>query len=326
MRAVQIEEFGGPEVLRVRDLPDPAPGPGQVLVEVAAVGINFVDTMIRSGLGPPTARAKLPLVPGNEVGGHIVVLGEGVDPDLLGALVVSSTGGSGGYAALAVAGAAEVNRVPEGLDLEPAVAVRSAGRTALALVRRATVAPGDIVLVEAAAGGVGYLLVQLARNAGASTVIGAVSGKEKVAAVRELGADLAVDYSQPGWADEVRDALDGAGVDVVFESVGGQVGRSSFELLAPGSGRLVVFGFASGTPLDVSAREIIGRGLTLTSLGGPQLADPVWLARTVAEVLDLTAAGTLVPTIGQRLPLERAGEAHAAIEARTVLGKSLLIP
>ena len=326
MRAAQIEEFGPPEVLRVRDLPDPAPGPGQVLVEVAAAGINFVETMIRSGLGPPAARARLPLVPGNEVGGRVVDVGEGVDPNLVGALVVSSTGGSGGYASLAVAGAAEVNRVPDGLDLERAVAVRSAGRTALALVRQAQIAPGDTVLVEAAAGGVGSLLVQLARNAGAATIIGAANGEQKVAAVTDNGADIAVDYAQPGWGDVIRDALGGAGVDVVFESVGGPVARTAFELLAPGSGRLVVFGFASGTPIDVTAREIIGKGLTLTSLGGPQFTDPAWLSGVVAEVLDLTSAGTLVPTIGHRLPLERAAEAHAAIEARTVIGKTLLIP
>ncbi|MFI6990394.1 alcohol dehydrogenase catalytic domain-containing protein [Nonomuraea wenchangensis] len=173
MRAVVMEEFGGPEVLRIRQVEDPVPGPGQVLVAVAYASITFVETQVRSGNGP-FGRPALPRIPGNGVGGRIVAAGPDVDPALMGTVVVTTTGGEGGYAELALARAQDAVPVPEGLELKDAVALLADGRTALLLYRQAEIKPSERVLVEAAGGGVGSLLVQLAAAADAGMRVGAV--------------------------------------------------------------------------------------------------------------------------------------------------------
>lgn len=212
MRAVWLKEFGGPEVLSEGEAVRPLPGPGQVLVEVVYANITFVETQFRAtGRGPFTARP--PMVPGNGVGGVVTEVGPGVDPGLLGRRVVGSTGGSGGYAEYALAPADGLYPVPEGLALDEALALLADGRTAVLQLDAAAVKPGDRVLVEAAAGGVGSLLVQLARAAGA-TVVAAAGGEHKLAVARDLGAAETVDYRRTGWAERVPP------VDVVFDGVG----------------------------------------------------------------------------------------------------------
>lgn len=195
------------------------------------------------------------MIPGNGVGGVVLAAGPGVDGDLVGRRVVTATGGSGAYAERVVVPADVPFVVPEGLGLDDAVALLADGRTAKALVRTAEVGPGDRVLVEAAAGGVGSLLVQLASQAGA-TVVAAAGGPRKVAVAQDLGADRAVDYSAPDWADEVGE------VDVVFDGVGGDLGATAFSLLRRG-GRFVAYGLASGSWAPVpEARGIsVHRGL-----------------------------------------------------------------
>ncbi|WDP98302.1 zinc-binding dehydrogenase [Micromonospora chalcea] len=315
MRAVWLREFGGPEVLVPGTAPDPAPGPGQVLVDVAHANITFVETMFRAtGFGP--FDAELPLIPGNGVGGTITELGPGVDPALAGRVVVTATGGTGGYAERVVVDRSAPVPVPPGLALDAAVALMADGRTALMLARAAGLRRGDRVLVEAAAGGVGSLLTQLAAASGA-TVVAAAGGPAKVAGLHAAGFDLAVDYRQPGWTGRVRDAV--GAVDVVFDGVGGPLAREAFDLLDPG-GRMLSFGLAGGAWADIPAEAATARGVTLLS---PRPGPDELRALTEAALAE-GAAGRLRPQIGQRFPLDRAADAHAAIEARQTVGKTLL--
>ncbi|GAB3950065.1 zinc-binding dehydrogenase [Micromonospora vulcania] len=315
MRAVWLRAFGGPEVLVPGPAPDPVPGPGQVLIDVAHANITFVETQLRSGR-PGPFRVTPPLIPGNGVGGVIAAVGPDVDPALTGRRVVSATGGSGGYAERAAVDASAPFEVPAGLALDAAVALLADGRTATMLVEAVGVRPGDRVLVEAAAGGVGSLLVQLAAQAGAR-VIGVAGGPRKVELLPALGADLAVDYRAPEWAEQIREAV--GGVDVVLDGVGGEVARTAFELLAPG-GRMVSFGLASGEWSPVSAEAATARQVTLVRPDVPPAQLRAYTDRALADA----AAGRLRPLIGQRFPLERAADAHAAIEARATVGKTLL--
>ncbi|WP_406073699.1 zinc-binding dehydrogenase [Micromonospora sp. NBC_01638] len=315
MRAVWLREFGGPEVLVPGPAPDPTPGPGQVLIDVAHANITFVETQLRSGR-PGPFRVTPPLIPGNGVGGVIAAVGPDVDLALIGRRVISATGGSGGYAERAAVDASAPIEVPAGLAMDAAVALLADGRTATMLVDAVDVRPGDRVLVEAAAGGVGSLLVQLAARAGAR-VVGVAGGQRKVDLLPGLGAELAVDYREPGWADRIRDAV--GGVDVVLDGVGGAVARAAFDLLAPG-GRMVSFGLASGEWSPVSAEAATARQVTLVRPDVP----PERLRAYTHQALAGAAASRLRPLIGQRFPLERAADAHAAIEARATVGKTLL--
>jgi NADPH2:quinone reductase len=318
MRAVWWTKVGPPEVLVYGETPDPAPpGPGQVLVSVTYAGITFIETQLRAGLAP-RPMLKPPAILGNGVGGTVIALGEGVDAGLLGQQVVTSTGGSGGYAALALARAADVIAVPEGVLLSDAVALLADGRTAVGLHQIAAVQDGETVLVEAAGGGVGSLLVQLALESGAR-VIAAASSQRKLESARELGAQVTLDYSAPDWVEELAKAAPD-GVDVAFDGVGGAVGRLVFESMASG-GRFVIHGLASGSVTDTStpAREV-------TVIGMDQLSTIGANSRELAmSALAQAAAGRLRPVIGQRFALRDAAAAHAAIEARQTLGKTLLV-
>ncbi|WP_328612408.1 zinc-binding dehydrogenase [Amycolatopsis sp. NBC_00355] len=311
MRVVWMREFGGPEVLVPGEAPDPVAGDGRVVVEVAFANTTFVETQMRAG-GPGPFRPRLPIVPGNGVGGVISAVGAGVDPDLAGQRVVTSTGGSGGYAQRVAVDAASVFPVPEGLALDAAVALLADGRTATGLIHATGVRPGDRVLVEAAAGGVGGLLVQLAKAAGAS-VVGAAGGPAKVA--RVLGADAVVDYSRPDWTSAVGE------VDVVFDGVGGAIGTAAFGLLRPG-GRMASYGLAGGSWAEVSEEDAAARDVSLVrGIGGPED-----MRTFTKSALTEAAEGRLVPLIGQRFPLARAADAHTAMESRTTVGKTLLVP
>lgn len=324
MKAVLVRKFGPPEVLVAEELPEPRPGDGQVLVEVAAVGVNFIETAVRAGAFARTANL-VPYVPGNEVGGVVVEVGSGVDPALVGRRFVTGTGGRGGYAERAVAAADGLVEIPDGLETETAVALFVHGRTAVGLIRETRPGKGERVLIEAAGGGVGSLLVQLAKRAG-TTVVAAAGGERKLEHARSLGADVTVDYREPGWAEAVRREVGESGLEVVFDSVGGDVGREAFDLLA-GGGRFAVFGFASGGATEATFAEILGKGVTVIGYGGGRpWPYPGYPHELEAEALREAAAGRLKPTVGQRFPLERAAEAHAAVEARATVGKTLLIP
>src|SRR6185437_3130658 len=234
MRAVWLAEFGPPEALVPGPAADPVAGAGQVVVAVAFAGITFAETQARAGRSPfPLPPGALPMILGNGVGGVVAATGPGVDASLAGRRVVSGTGGRGGYAERAAVDAAGLVEVPGGVALDQAAALLADGRTAIALARAARIAAGDRVLVLAAAGGVGSLLVQLARAAGA----------------RVLAVAVTADCRRPDWPAAIR--AEAGGADVVFDGVGGPAGRAAFELLAPG-GRLLSYGLASGELTRVS--------------------------------------------------------------------------
>ena len=307
MRAVVMREFGPPSVLEPAEMAEPGAGPGEVVIEAEFVNVTFVETQIRAGRAPhPSMLPALPVILGNGTGGTVA-----------GRRVVASLNGTGGYAERVAVDARRLIEVPDGVPLRDAVALLADGRTALSLVGRAGLRAGETVLVEAAAGGVGTLLVQLARQAGARVV--ALAGQPgKLALARDLGADLAVNYARGDWPEQVRAAADQ--VDVVFDGVGGEVGRAAFGLLGAG-GRFYPFGMASGSFAPVTPELAQEHGVTLLR-GGP--ADAEEAAALSRAALAEAAAGRLRPVIGQEYALDSAAAAHAAIESRATIGKTLL--
>jgi NADPH2:quinone reductase len=323
MRAIRQYEFGPPTTLRYEEVPDPEPGADQVRIDVAAAGVHLVDTSLRRGqAGGAFTLPELPTTPGREVAGTVDTVGPGVDERWVGRRVVAHLGmGGGGYAERAVALVGALHAIPEHLSPPDAVAMIGTGRTAVGVLERAALAPDDVVLVTSAAGGLGTLFVQAVHNVGA-VAVGVAGGPAKVARVRDLGAEVAVDYQEPGWPDEVRRALGQEQVSVVLDGVGGAIGRAALELLRPG-GRLVMFGFSSGRPTDVTLQDMMDRSLTVTwALGRPLLDD---LRRLETLALEEAAAGHLVPRV-TTFPLADAAAAHAALESRGTTGKVVLLP
>jgi NADPH2:quinone reductase len=316
-----MEKFGPPEVLVPRDVVDPVCDPGGVLIDVSFSSVTFVETQVRWGRAPNVSMLpRLPTIPGNGVAGTVVAVDPQVGEDLIGARVASTTGGTGGYAELASVPAAGLIRVPGAVGLADAAALLADGRTAVGLLDLTAIEPGTTVLVEAAAGGVGSLLVQLARRAGAF-VVAAAGEESKLELARSLGADVTVNYGQEPWTDQVAAAVSGGRVDVVFDGVGGSIGRDALELLGPG-GRLCSFGMASGSFTPVTEQELTDRGVV--QLRGTRVS-PSEMNSLTARALAHAAAGSLRPVIGQQVPLARAAQAHRAIEDRATIGKTLLV-
>lgn len=321
MRTVQAVKFGGPEVLVPSEVPDPVAGAGQVVVDVEVAGISFVETQIRRGVDKWHAKPLLPYVPGGLVAGRVRSIGARVDQVWLGRRVVAGTGETGGFAEQAVAEVTELFSVPDALGLPEAVALHSDGSTAQGLVENARLRPGEWVLVEAAAGGLGSLLVQLALAAGAR-VVGAARGGRKLDLIRGLGAD-AVDYFEPGWTKRLLETTGGAGPNVAFDGVGGQIGRAAFDVTARG-GRFSVHGASSGDATIIDPAEARSKGVEV--IGIEQLFDfGPNMVRWAEQMISKAAAGIVQPVIGQTFPLEQAAAAHAAIENRTAVGKTLLL-
>ena len=317
MRAVVIRDFGPPEVLEPAEVDEVRAGPDEVVIDVELANVTFVETQVRAGRPPhPSMLPALPAILGNGVGGTVAGAGSGAGPGA-GRRVVASLNGTGGYAERAVSPMSRLIDVPDGLAMRDGVALLADGRTAIALARRAGLRAGDTVLIEAAAGGVGTLLVQLARRAGAR-VVALASQPRKLALARDLGADLTVDYSRDGWEKQVRDFA--GQVDVVFDGVGGDIGLAAFGLLGTG-GRFCPFGMASGSFAAVPAGLAREREVTVRAGTGGNPEELAALARTA---LAEAAAGRLRPVIGQEFPLDEAARAHAAIEARETVGKTLL--
>jgi NADPH2:quinone reductase len=316
-----MSEFGPPEVLVELEVDVPRAATGEVLIEVELVNLTFVETQIRAGRPPRASMLpQLPAIPGNGVAGIVAAVGPGGDPGLVGVRVVSSTGGSGAYAEFVAVPSAGLVIIPESVSTGDGLALLADGRTALALIDRARLSAGQTVLVEAAAGGVGSLLVQLGKAAGAR-VIALAGGERKLELARELGAQVAVDYTRETWIGEVIQAAGGRGVDVVFDGVGGVIGRAAFERLGPG-GRYCAFGMASGSLAPIAPEDARARGVTV--LRGAPL-DQADMARLTNLALERAAAKRLRPVVGQTFPLARAADAHQAIEDRATLGKTLLV-
>ncbi|MFD7706744.1 zinc-binding dehydrogenase [Streptomyces sp. NPDC059785] len=326
MHAVRLHAFGPAENLVLEKTADPEPGPGQVRIAVAAAGVHLLDTALREGAqGPAPEPTRLPTIPGREVAGTVDSAGEGVDPGLLGRRVVVHLGfAPGGYAELAVADAARLHEIPDGLGFAAAVAMIGTGRTAMGIVQFGELGPGSVAVIPAAAGGIGTLLVQYAKHAGA-TVIGLAGGPEKTARVRANGADLTLDYTREDWPERTRDHLGGRGATVVYDGVGGAVARETVALLAPG-GRHIVFGWSAegirdgGPYLVEGVSERVLGPVMLGRAGGP---DPLRTLETRA--LAEAAAGRLTPAV-QLFPLAEAAAAHRALETRRTVGKVVLEP
>jgi NADPH2:quinone reductase len=318
-----IREFGPPGVLEPGEVDEVRAGPDEVVIDVEFANVTFVETQVRAGRPPhPSMLPALPAILGNGVGGTVragtvhggTVHGGDAGP---GQRVVASLNGTGGYAERAVSPATKLIPVPDELTTRDAVALLADGRTALAVAARADLRAGETVLIEAAGGGVGTLLVQIARNAGARVV--ALAGHpRKLALARDLGADLTVDYRHDGWERQVRDAT--GQVDVVFDGVGGDIGLAAFGLLGAG-GRFCPFGMASGSFTPVTPEQAKAGRVSIRSGAGGSPEELAALARTA---LAEAAAGRLRPVIGQEFGLDEAAAAHAAIEARETIGKTLL--
>ena len=320
MRAVVAARPGPPSVFEVVEVADPVPRVGHVLIDVEVAAITFIDTQMRAGTSPRSP-GPFPIVLGNGVGGRVVAVGDGVEHSWLGQEVVSSTGGSGGYASRAIADVADLHRPPAGLDLQVAVALLADGRTAVGLADAAQITDGDTVVVTAAGGGVGSILVQLAARAGARVV--ALAGDSvKLDLARSLGAHDAINYRDADWARQI-DAAAANGIDVVFDGVGGDVSAVLIDRARKGA-RYVTHGASSGSWAGIDGDEAAARSITIV---------PLWAIGTTPEAafdlversFALARTGAIHPTIGQWFPLDRAADAHAAIERRATVGKTLLI-
>lgn len=325
MHVIRQYEFGPADTLRYEQADDPRPGEGQVRIAVQAAGVHLIDTVLRAGVRRGSApRPELPTVPGREVAGTVDACGPGVDAVWLGRRVVAHLGtAGGGYAEMAVAGVGALHEIPAHLDSGTAVAMMGTGRMTVGILDLARPGPQDVALVTSAAGGIGTLLVQALRRAGA-TVVGAAGGAAKVERVLANGADTAVDYSDPDWAEQVRPALEGREVTLVFDGVGGTVGRAAFDLL--GGGRIVLYGMASGEGTRFTSAELLARGISaVVALGALVFRDPQSLRDLEERALGEAAAGRLVPLV-QTFPLHEAAAAHLALETRASAGKVVLVP
>ncbi|MFI7677555.1 zinc-binding dehydrogenase [Actinophytocola sp. NPDC049390] len=319
MRAVEVTRHGGPEVLAVREVLDPVPADGQVVVEVAAVDVLFVDTRIRLGWGKEWFQVEPPYVPGNGVAGRVREVGGGVDESWLDRRVLAYTGENGGmtptggYAERAVVRLSDVVPVPDRLGLPEALTLLHDGPTVVGILETADVRPDERVLITGAGGSLGTLLIPMLKARGA-VVVGAAKGPRKLDFVREWGADEAVDYAQPDWPTRV------GGVDVVLDGTGGDIGTTAYRLVNPG-GRFLAYGSSAG---DFATTEPARSGVRAVSI--LDIGKGVDRSAAVTDMLAAAVDGTITPLVGQTFPLDKAVAAHEAIEARQTVGKTLLIP
>jgi NADPH:quinone reductase len=324
MKVIQVSEFGDPNVLEPVEIERPSPGEAEVLIEVQAVGVNYADTMRRRN--EYLEETPLPFVPGTEVAGTVTEVGAGVKDVEEGDRVVTLTR-TDGYAEYAVAPTGNLIPIPDGMGFEEAAAIPLQGLTAYHVLKTfGMLGEGESVLVHAAAGGVGYLAVQMAKLMGAGKVIATASTQEKLDLAKEFGADVLINYTEEDWPEQVREATEGAGADVILEMVGGEFIQKNLECLAP-FGRMVVYGSASGERGTIAPMDLMNNMHTVVGfwmeqvLGRPELVGP-----TLEEILGWISSGDLEITIGARYPLEQAKEAHDALEGRQTTGKIVLNP
>lgn len=319
MKAIHVQEYGGPGVLRFEEVPAPAPGPGQALVRLVMAGVNFVDIYQRRGSYP----VPLPYIPGREEAGVVEAVGEGVGTVKPGDRV-AFTGQPGGYAEATVVPGDSLIPLPADLSFEQGAAFPLQGMTAHYLLhefRRPK--PGDTVLIHAAAGGMGLLLVQWARHLGAR-VLGTVSTEEKATAAREAGADEVIFYTRQDFVAETKRLTNGHGADIIIDGVGKTTFPGNLEAVAL-RGHIVIFGAASGPADPVVPNALMARSITVSggSLGNYLLTREELLHRA-GDVVAGIRAGWLRLRIGKVFPLEQAAEAHRLLEGRHTIGKLLL--
>ena len=314
MRAVQIQEFGGPEVLQVVELPDPEPGEGEVVIDVSRAGMNFADTHQRQN--DYLAKAELPLVPGGEVSGRTP------DGRRVAAMLMN-----GGYAEKVAVPRASLVPIPDDVDDDQAAGILLQGLTAWTLLRiSGRLERGESVVIQAAGGGTGTIAVQLAKKIGAGRVIALASTPEKRELVERLGADAAVDSRSESLADDILEANGGEQVDVVLEMAGGPAFDACFSVLAP-FGRLVTFGIASSQPNEVRTQKLMRTSRAVVGFWLVHLLQrPDLLEKGISELFDGVASGKLEVVVGATYGLSEVAAAHEALQGRGTQGKLLLNP
>lgn len=324
MRLWRVHELGEPhEVMTLEEAPEPHAGPGQVVIDVAAVGLNFPDLLqVRGGY---QVRPDLPFTPGQEIAGTVAEVGADVREPSAGDRVLWP--GRGGLAEAVVAPAAKLLPLPGSMPFPKAAALlTNYGTTWFALVDRAKLAPGEVLLVHAAAGGVGSAAVQLGKALGAM-VIGTAGGPEKKAVVDKLGADVAVDYRSEDFVEVTKAVTDGRGADVIYDPVGGDTFDRSRKAIA-WDGRLLVIGFTSGRIADAPTNHILLKNYSVVGVhwGGSLGRDPDSLGRTYDALCEEWEKGTIDPLIGDELPMADAAAALDRLGARGSVGKLVIDP
>lgn len=324
MRAMMLQALGGPADLRLVELADPAPGPGEVLVDVRAAACNFADILMCRG--EYQERPPLPFAPGGEVAGFVAALGEGVTGLAVGDRVLAQTG-HGGFASAALAKAAGVWPIPATLDFPVAAGLTVTYQTAwFGLVHRAGLQPGETLLVHAAAGGVGLAAVQLGKALGAR-VLGTAGSPDKCALAREHGADEVFNYREVDWVAGVKAATGGGGADVIYDPVGGDIADRSLKCIAF-EGRLLVIGFASGRIPQIPANHLLVKNISAVGLywGSYMKHAPAKMREAHDALVALVERGAITPLVSSVRPLEEAAAALADLGARHTVGKVVLTP
>ncbi|WP_167449842.1 quinone oxidoreductase family protein [Streptomyces hyaluromycini] len=325
MRIVRHDEHGAPAVLRVEEVEKPQPGPGEVLIRAEAIGVTFAEVQRRRGI-PIGGHADLPGSPGGDVAGVVEAVGEGVTNVMVGDRVVADVD-RGAYADYVVADSAWLIALPEAIDAAEATLLPSPAQTAYHAIKESgQLKPGETILIDAASGGVGHLAVQIAKVMGAGKVIATASTQAKLDFVRDLGADVTINYTDDDWDEQVKAATDGRGADVVLETVGGDILTKSVQLTAQ-FGRLVFYGSASGTmqpihPLALSRMKTVA-GFALYAM---LYNRPEAIAAGQRDLFDMILSGKVRPVVHERLALTDAVKAHELMEARAHIGKIVLVP
>jgi|SRR5579864_176664 len=324
MRAVELTGFNGLESLRVVDVDRPTPATGQLLIEVKAAGINFAELELTKGRYS-TGKTP-PFIMGFEAAGVVRELGPGANHFKVGDKVTGIVF-SGGFAEFATAESTMAIPIPDGISFAQATTIPIQGVSAYLLLHcAAKPQPNQSLLIQSAAGGVGLYLVQLARIMGVKQIIALASGREKIELVRSLGAHLAIDYSEPGWAGKVREATGGSGVNVLLEAASGEVGKLSFELLAP-FGRMVMFGAQNvhDTFSPDQIKQLIYKNQTILGFNIPTFPAEQ-IAKSVPELLGLIRGGKLRLFAENQFELANVREAFEALAGRKTIGRVVLIP
>jgi NADPH2:quinone reductase len=324
MRAIVCREHGDLSVLKLEQVPDPEPGPGQALVRIRACGINFADSIMAAG--KYQTQPALPFIPGSEIAGDVVALGEGVDGLEPGDRVMGLPG-RGGYAELVAVDARRLTPLPDGLGYEQAASFAvTYGTGHVALAHRARLRPGETLLVHGAAGGVGLTAVELGRIMGAR-VIGTAGGPDKLEIARAAGAEHAIDYLAEDIRERVKALTGGRGADVIYDPVGGDVFDASLRCVAF-EGRILVIGFAGGRVQQIPANHVMVKNVDIIGVNRPayDTLAPEVARRSQEQLLDWLAAGLIAPLVSRSYPLERAVEALESVVTRRSTGKVVIVP
>ncbi|RLQ96111.1 quinone oxidoreductase family protein [Falsibacillus albus] len=324
MKVIEFTEYGGPEVLERKERERPVPQGREVLIQVQAIGVNYADTARREG--QYVVDTALPFIPGAEVAGIVVDVGDGVKDAKPGDRVVTLIE-AGGYAEYALADERGLISLPSGIDFTAAAALPLQGLSAYHILKTmGRIDNGETVLIHAAAGGVGTLAVQLAKRFGAGKIIATASSEQKRALAKEMGADILIDYTKAGWEEEVLKATGGKGVNLALEMAGGEIFKKTLKCLAP-FGRMVIYGAASGEQAKFYPTSLMGKNQSVIGFFLPQIMNkPELLKPSMHELLSLVTEGDLRLTIGGVYPLEEAANVHTLMQSRKTSGKLILVP